>query len=292
MRATNSGAPKGRPPSPSAFEKIPVFKGFGPWRPATVRRLFLALGLTLQDLAGAAEDVLPAVANSPAAPKPSTGSTRSSELDAVIVTANPLGGRADELAAPVQILFGPQLDARRSVTIGEMLSGLPGVSASAFGPNASRPIMRGLDGDRLKVLSNGVPVLDASAASPDHAVAAESLLLDRVEVLRGPAALRFGGGAIGGVVNLIDGRIPQTPIDGMTAQADLRQGGRRVSLLEPFGWMLAMGALPGMWMAWRAGPGTSRSRAFPERRSYGHKRLIQIAMCRVDCLTVLPMRRA
>ena len=225
MRATNSGAPKGRPPSSSAFEKIPVFKGFGPWRPAIVRRLFLALGLTLQDLAGAAEDVLPAVANSPAAPKPSTGSTRSSELDAVIVTANPLGGRADELAAPVQILFGPQLDARRSVTIGEMLSGLPGVSASAFGPNASRPIMRGLDGDRLKVLSNGVPVLDASAASPDHAVAAESLLLDRVEVLRGPAALRFGGGAIGGVVNLIDNRIPQTPIDGMTAQADLRQGG-------------------------------------------------------------------
>ncbi|NBS95007.1 MAG: TonB-dependent receptor, partial [Betaproteobacteria bacterium] len=215
----------GRPPSPSAFEKIPVFKGLCPWRPATVRRLFLALGLTLQDLAGAAEDVLPVVANSPVAPRPSTGSTRSPELEAVIVTANPLGGRADELAAPVQILFGPQLDARRSVTIGEMLSGLPGVSASAFGPNASRPIMRGLDGDRLKVLSNGVPVLDASAASPDHAVAAESLLLDRVEVLRGPAALRFGGGAIGGVVNLIDGRIPQTPIEGMTAQADLRQGG-------------------------------------------------------------------
>ncbi len=225
MRAKNSGAPKGRPPTPAAFEQALVFTGFGPCRPAAVRRLFLALALTLQDLAGAAEEVLPAVADLPAAPTQSTGSRRPPELEAVIVTANPLGGRADELAAPVQILFGPQLDARRSVTIGEMLSGLPGVSASAFGPNASRPIMRGLDGDRLKVLSNGVPVLDASAASPDHAVAAESLLLDRVEVLRGPAALRFGGGAIGGVVNLIDGRIPQTPIEGMTAQADLRQGG-------------------------------------------------------------------
>ena len=225
MRATNSGALKGRPPTHSASKQALVFNGFSGCRPTAFRRLFLVLSLTLQDLAGAAEDVLPAVADSPAASKPSTGSTRPPEFEAVIVTANPLGGRADELAAPVQVLFGSQLDARRSVTIGEMLSGLPGVSASAFGPNASRPIMRGLDGDRLKVLSNGVPVLDASAASPDHAVAAESLLLDRVEVLRGPAALRFGGGAIGGVVNLIDGRIPQTPIEGMTAQADLRQGG-------------------------------------------------------------------
>jgi iron complex outermembrane receptor protein len=139
--------------------------------------------------------------------------TRPAELESVIVTAHPIPGTEDELAAPAQVLTGSRLDARRAVSIGEMLSGLPGVSASAFGPNASRPIVRGLDGDRLKVLSNGVPILDASAASPDHAVAAESLLIDRVEVLRGPAALRFGGGAIGGVVNLIDGRIPEVPTE-------------------------------------------------------------------------------
>jgi len=151
--------------------------------------------------------------------------TRPAELESVIVTAHPIPGTEDELAAPAQVLTGSRLDARRAVSIGEMLSGLPGVSASAFGPNASRPIVRGLDGDRLKVLSNGVPILDASAASPDHAVAAESLLIDRVEVLRGPAALRFGGGAIGGVVNLIDGRIPEVPIESFSSQADVRQGG-------------------------------------------------------------------
>lgn len=150
---------------------------------------------------------------------------QSTELESVTVTAHPLPGSADELAAPAQVLNGSRLDARRALSIGDMLSGLPGVSASAFGPNASRPILRGLDGDRLKVLSNGVPVLDASAASPDHAVAAESLLIDRVEVLRGPAALRFGGGAIGGVVNLIDGRIPETPVERFSGQADVRHGG-------------------------------------------------------------------
>ena len=150
---------------------------------------------------------------------------RPAALESVTVTANPMAGSADELAAPAQVLNGSRLDARRTSSVGEMLSGLPGVSASAFGPNASRPILRGLDGDRLKVLSNGLPVLDASAASPDHAVAAESLLIDRVEILRGPGALRFGGSSIGGVVNLIDGRIPEAPVESFSGQADVRQGG-------------------------------------------------------------------
>jgi len=149
---------------------------------------------------------------------------RSTVLERVVVTSAPARS-VDELGSPAQVLTGAQLDARRAGTIGEMLSGLAGVSASAFGPNASRPIVRGLDGDRLKILSNGAPLLDASAASPDHAVAAESLLLDRVEVLRGASALRFGGGSIGGVINLIDDRIPQSPLNELSLRADLRAGG-------------------------------------------------------------------
>jgi len=175
--------------------------------------IFWALCLILHPPADAAESLSTVVPARPA------------ELESVIVTAHPMPGTEDELAAPAQVLTGSRLDARRAVSIGEMLSGLPGVSGSAFGPNASRPIVRGLDGDRLKVLSNGVPVLDASAASPDHAVAAESLLIDRVEVLRGPAALRFGGGAIGGVVNLIDSRIPEVSVESFSSQADVRLGG-------------------------------------------------------------------
>ncbi len=146
-------------------------------------------------------------------------------LESVVINARPSGQAVEDLTTPAEVLDGSRLDARRATTVGEMLSGLPGVSASAFGPNASRPIIRGLDGDRLKVLTNGVPLLDASAASPDHAVAAEPLLLDRVEVLRGAAALRFGGGAMGGVVNLVDNRIPQEPMNALAARVDLRLGG-------------------------------------------------------------------
>ncbi len=125
---------------------------------------------------------------------------------AVVVTGNPL--RSSAITAPTSVLGGTELVLRRGSTLGETLSGLPGVSSSYFGPNANRPMIRGQDGDRIRILSNsGVP-LDASALSYDHAVPIDPLVIERVEVLRGPAALLYGGGAIGGVVNSIDNRIP------------------------------------------------------------------------------------
>lgn len=141
----------------------------------------------------------------------------------VVITGNPLG--RDDAAQPVSVLAGSGLLLRRAASLGDTLDGLPGVSASGFGPNASRPVIRGLDGDRLRVLDNGGATVDASSLSFDHAVAMDPLVAERIEVLRGPAALLYGGNATGGVVNVIDNRIPRLPAQGLSGRAELRLGG-------------------------------------------------------------------
>jgi iron complex outermembrane receptor protein len=140
-------------------------------------------------------------------------------LREVTVTGNPLG--ASELIAPTTTLSGDKLLLRSESTLGETLNNVPGVSSSYFGPNASRPIIRGQDGDRIRILQNGGGAPDASALSYDHAVPVDSLVTDRIEVLRGPSALQYGGSAVGGVVNVIDNRIPTEPINGFGGRADL-----------------------------------------------------------------------
>ncbi len=146
-------------------------------------------------------------------------------LPEVVVTGNPLGSDLFELASPASLLQGAELFQRRGSTLGETLDGLPGVAATGFGPNASRPVIRGLDGDRIRILQNGAGMLDASSLSFDHAVAADPLVMERAEVVRGPAALFYGGNAVGGVVNIIDNRIPQTAVNGISGRAETRFGG-------------------------------------------------------------------
>ena len=151
--------------------------------------------------------------------------TSPATLPEVIVTGNPLGSDLFELAAPVSVLQGDVLFQQRKSTLGDTLYGLPGVEATGFGPNASRPVIRGLDGDRIRILQNGAGTLDASSLSYDHAVAVDPLVIERAEVLRGPAALFYGGSAVGGVVNVIDNRIPQSVVNGVGGRAEARFGG-------------------------------------------------------------------
>ena len=125
----------------------------------------------------------------------------------IIVTGFPRS-RGDILAG-TSVVSGDELTRELRPTIGETLARQPGVSATSFGPNASRPVLRGFQGDRVRVLTDGIGSLDASSSSVDHAVAINPLTADRIEVLRGPAALLFGSSAIGGVVNVIDSRIPR-----------------------------------------------------------------------------------
>lgn len=135
-------------------------------------------------------------------------------MDEIIVTGSPLVRSVDEAISGVSVLSGEELSNRLAGTIGETLKSEPGVSSTFFGAGASRPIIRGQGGDRVRVLTNGIGSIDASSASPDHAVAAEAAQAERIEVLRGASLLRYGSSGSGGIINVIDGRIPTELPDG------------------------------------------------------------------------------
>ncbi|HLL11191.1 MAG TPA: TonB-dependent receptor [Rubrivivax sp.] len=145
------------------------------------------------------------------------------QTQTIVITGNPLGRSGG--TQPVSVLSGDALLQRRAATLGETLDGLPGVAASGFGPNSSRPVIRGLDGERVRLLDNSGVSVDASALSFDHAPASDPLIAERIEVLRGPATLLYGGNAIGGVINSLDNRIPRRPATGLSGRAELRAGG-------------------------------------------------------------------
>ena len=147
--------------------------------------------------------------------------------DEIIVTGSPLARTADEALVGVSILSGDELTRKLAGTLGETLKSEPGVSSTFFGAGSSRPIIRGQGGDRVRVLTNGIGSIDASSNSPDHAVSVEPAQAEQIEVLRGAGILRYGSSGAGGVVNVIDGRIPvELPDDGR--EVDLRMSATSV----------------------------------------------------------------
>lgn len=152
------------------------------------------------------------------------GSLRhTAELETILVKALPLRRTALESAQPVDVLAGEALDDRRGMTLGETLQNQPGVHSTYYGPGAGRPIIRGLGGQRVRILEDGLSTGDASAPSDDHAVSLDPMLIDQIEILRGPATLLFGSGASGGVVNVIDNRIPERiPAEPISGRFEVR----------------------------------------------------------------------
>ena len=143
----------------------------------------------------------------------------------IVVTGHALADPEKIATLPVVVLSGDELVHRRGGTIGETLDGLPGVHMDNFGAGASRPVIRGQTIPRIAILNNGADVFDASSASPDHAVVTDPLLLNAIEIQRGPAAIAYGGNAVNGAVNLIDGKIPtQLPAGGLAGSSELRFG--------------------------------------------------------------------
>ncbi len=138
---------------------------------------------------------------------------KSPEIDEVIVTASPLREAGLEIAQPTTVLSGDRLIQRRGASLGETLASVPGVSGTWFGPQASRPVIRGQSGERVKVYEDGGESLDVAALSNDHAVTIDPLIADRIEVLHGPSTLLYGNGASAGVVNIVSGRIPLSAPD-------------------------------------------------------------------------------
>ena len=144
-------------------------------------------------------------------------------LEPVVVSASALAVPRQDMITPAEVVSGQALILNRGATLGETLEHLPGLRSHSFGAGAGRPVIRGLDGARVKVLNDGVGVLDASTISPDHAVTSEPLLAESIEVLKGPAALLYGGGAIGGVINVLDRKVlTYIPENGYEADLELR----------------------------------------------------------------------
>lgn len=148
-------------------------------------------------------------------------------IDEIEVVATVLDNTIDQIGQGVTVLEGDELERLRTNTIGELLALTPGVTASDFGAGASRPVIRGLAGPRVRVQEDGISTLDVSTISVDHAVALEPLLIERVEVLRGPATLAYGSGAVGGVVNTITTRLPTEVPEGLEGR--FRLGGNTVA---------------------------------------------------------------
>jgi iron complex outermembrane receptor protein len=148
-------------------------------------------------------------------------------LDEVTITARSLESRG--ILVPAQQLSGAALTQRQGSTLGETLDNLPGIANSSFGPNVGRPIIRGMEGDRIRILQNSGATMDVSGLSNDHAVPIDPLTTERLEVLRGPATLLYGGSAMGGVVNVIDNRIARERTfdaqGGVMGKAEVRAGG-------------------------------------------------------------------
>ncbi|HEY8607389.1 MAG TPA: TonB-dependent receptor [Noviherbaspirillum sp.] len=156
-------------------------------------------------------------------------------LPEVVVTATPFNaGESAQILVPARVLAGDALRNKLEGSIGDTLANEPGISASAFGAGASRPVIRGLGGPRVRVMQNGMGSADVSAISEDHAAGVDPYSARRIEILRGPAALLYGSGAAGGLVNLVNGRIPETLEAQPTGELEVRYGtadnGRALSL--------------------------------------------------------------
>lgn len=135
------------------------------------------------------------------------------DIETLIITASPLERSVLQSTTPVSILSGDELEKNQAATLGETLKSVPGVNSTYFGPVSSSPIIRGLDGPRVKVIQNGLDSSDASRVGPDHVTTNETSTATQIEVLRGPSTLIYGSGAIGGVVNVVDNRLPKTRQD-------------------------------------------------------------------------------
>ncbi len=197
-----------------------------PATPIKHKTLAIALMLALAPLVqAAAQNSKPSADTTapPASDPRHSANDHVKDISGVVVTGSLFKDTAETLSKPTEVLSGERLDENRAASLGETVASMPGVQSSNFGPGVGRPIIRGLDGPRVAVLSGGLSTQDVSTVSQDHSPAIEPFLADQIEVLKGPSTLLFGSGAIGGAVNVVDGRIPEYAIsNGFSGRAETR----------------------------------------------------------------------
>ena len=170
------------------------------------------------------------------------------DIEQVIITATPLRESLLETAQPVTVIGGEDLVHLRALSLGETLAAQPGINSTYFGPQASRPVIRGLSGERVQMYEDGGEALDVSALSADHAVTVDPLIAEQIEVVRGPATLLYGNGASGGLINVLTNRVPERlPGDTVSGALELRGS----SALDERAGAVRLGGGRGFW-AWHA----------------------------------------
>ena len=146
-------------------------------------------------------------------------------LKEIPITANPLELLSEEMVRPIYIMNGINLQNNRNSSLGSTLEAIPGVSNSGWGDNLGRPVIRGMGRNRIQILNNGMQIRDVSNMSGDHGIALDTLAAEQIEIIRGPESIIYGGGAIGGVVNIIDYRIHPEFVEGIIGKYDTSYGG-------------------------------------------------------------------
>ncbi len=159
-------------------------------------------------------------------------------MEEIVVSASPVALARSELVNPIGVLVGRDLIESSALSFGESLKEMPGISSTYFGPAISRPIIGGVGGSRVKILQQGVETGDLSDQGADHAMNIDAFDAGRIEIIRGPSALLYGSNATGGVINIIDGRVPNerperfvegTVMGRLGSVADERGGGGNIS---------------------------------------------------------------
>ncbi|HWA91022.1 MAG TPA: TonB-dependent receptor [Rhizomicrobium sp.] len=151
---------------------------------------------------------------------PAAAANSSGQIETVVVTASPIAGQADHYASIVNVVSRDEILAQGGANLADSLRDVPGMAGTGFAAGASRPVIRGMDATRVKVLENGLSSSDVSDIGPDHGVPIDPMITQRIEVVSGAAALRYGSQAIGGVVNAIDNRVPLTLPDQFGGEAN------------------------------------------------------------------------
>jgi iron complex outermembrane recepter protein len=201
---------------------------------------FLTIAIVL--IFGASIAIAQEAVSTTTTPKPSPSPPGATEVERVVVSGGEIERSETDTAQAVTILSEDNLKLQTQPTLGDTLATQPGVGGSGFTAGASRPVIRGQADNRIRVLNNGTEVFDVSNLSPDHAPSVSTLLSQSIEVVRGPATILYGSGAIGGVVNVTDNLIPveQPPtqisgeVDGRFNSVDLERSGAMALTLSPF----------------------------------------------------------
>jgi iron complex outermembrane recepter protein len=191
-------------------------------------------------LLGASIAIAQEAVSTAASPTPSPSGT--TQVERVVVSGGEIERSETDTAQAVTILSEDNLKLQTQPTLGDTLAAQPGVGGSGFSAGASRPVIRGQADNRVRVLNNGTEIFDVSNISPDHAPSVSTLLSQSIEVVRGPATILYGSGAIGGVVNITDNLIPvEQPterlsgeVDGRFNSVDLERSGAMALTLSPF----------------------------------------------------------